>query len=145
MTSNAGSSIREGALGFGKDKNTASADRALKALNEFLRPEFVGRVDEIIVFNSLTKEDYVKIAKLLIDELVPSLRDKGIKLSYDESVPETIADGAVGGVRGARDLRNAIRRQIEDRITNILIDNRHMNISDITLISDNGEIKADFK
>ncbi len=145
MTSNAGSSIREGALGFGKDKNTASADRALKALNEFLRPEFVGRVDEIIVFNSLTKEDYVKIAKLLIDELVPSLRDKGIKLSYDESVPETIADGAVGGVRGARDLRNAIRRQIEDRITNILIDNRHMNISDITLISDNGEIKAHFK
>ena len=145
MTSNAGSSIREGALGFGKDKNTASADRALKALNEFLRPEFVGRVDEIIVFNSLTKEDYVKIAKLLIDELVPSLRDKGIKLSYDESVPETIADGAVGGVRGARDLRNAIRKQIEDRITNILIDNRHINISEITLTSDNGEIKAVFK
>lgn len=145
MTSNAGSSIREGAMGFGKDKITASADRTMKALNEFLRPEFIGRVDEIIIFNPLSRDDYIKIAKLLIDELIPALKDKGIKLVYDESVPQAIADSAAGGVRGARDLRNAIRKQIEDRITNIIIENRHISISEITLSADGNEIKAQFE
>jgi len=145
MTSNAGSSIREGAMGFGKDKAAASADRTMKALNEFLRPEFIGRVDEIIIFNPLTKDDYIKIAKLLIDELVPALKDKGIKLDYDDLVLNAIAESAADGVRGARDLRNAIRKQIEDRITTIIIENRHTAISEITLSAEGTQIKAEYK
>ncbi|MBR6004969.1 MAG: ATP-dependent Clp protease ATP-binding subunit, partial [Clostridia bacterium] len=81
MTSNAGSDRKEGALGFAKSQGEASRDRALKALRDFLRPEFIGRVDEIVVFNDLTRENYEKIAGLMLDELVSPLADKGIKLT----------------------------------------------------------------
>ena len=131
MTSNAGSENRENLLGFGQDKGTAAKDKAMKALKQFLRPEFLGRVDEIIVFNQLTREDYEKIAKLLIDEFIPSLRDKGIKLIVDEDVPRIIAGEADGGVRGARDIRHSIRKAVEDPIANILVSSYDMVINEI--------------
>ena len=95
----------------------------MKALGEFLRPEFLGRVDEIAVFNSLTVEDYVKISILLLDELVDSLKEKDITFKYTAEVPEYLAKKGHGGSRGARDLRNLIRKEIEDEIANIIIDN----------------------
>mgnify|MGYP003294152145 CR=1 FL=1 len=140
MTSNAGSENRESLLGFGKDKGTAAKDKALKSLREFLRPEFLGRVDEIIVFNQLTKEDYEKIAKLLIDEFIPALRDKGIKLVVDEDVPACVAADADGGVRGARDIRHTIRKAIEDPIANILVSSYDKIIDEIRVSVHEGKI-----
>ena len=140
MTSNAGSENRENLLGFGKDKGTAVKDKAMKALRQFLRPEFLGRVDEIIVFNQLTKEDYEKISKLLIDEFIPSLRDKGIRLVVDEDVPSVVANDADGGVRGARDIRHTIRKAIEDPIANILVANFDRVINEIRVSVHEGKI-----
>ena len=122
MTSNAGSNVKEGAIGFAKSAAQSNRERSIKALSQFLRPEFLGRVDEIVVFNHLTKDDYTKIAKILIDEYVPALDEKGISLTVDENVYEFIAESSADGVRGARDVRSCIRREIEDRIANLMID-----------------------
>ena len=121
MTSNAGSDRREGALGFGKTKQEASAEKAMKALRDFLRPEFIGRVDEIVVFHDLSGESMKKIANLMLTELVEPLRDKGVKLTWTQDVPAALAEKASGGERGARDLRNAVRKNVEDRIASILV------------------------
>ena len=121
MTSNAGSNRREGALGFGKTKQDASQEKAMKALREFLRPEFIGRVDEIVVFRDLSQEALEKIAVLMLTELVEPLRDKGVKLTWAQDVPQTLAAMACDGERGARDLRNAVRRNVEDKIASILV------------------------
>lgn len=144
MTSNAGSENRENLLGFGKDKGSAVKDKALKALREFLRPEFLGRVDEVIVFNQLTSEDYKKIAKLLIDEFIPSLRDKGIKLLVDEDVPACVAAEADGGMRGARDIRHTIRKAIEDPIANILVASYDKTIEEIRVSTHDGKIVVSY-
>ena len=121
MTSNAGSDRREGALGFGKSKQEASTEKAMKALREFLRPEFIGRVDEIVVFRDLSDESMEKIANLMLTELIEPLRDKGVKLTWADDVPAALAQKASGGERGARDLRNAVRKNVEDRIASILV------------------------
>ncbi len=140
MTSNAGSHNREGAMGFGKTKNTALKDKAMKGLNEFLRPEFIGRVDEIVVFNELAEDDYKRIADVLIAELVPGLRDKGITLNVADDVSSVIASDSAGGVRGARDIRIAIRKNIEDAVANIIIAHRNMGISQINVSVVDGKI-----
>ncbi len=145
MTSNAGSHITENALGFNKDKNQASKDKVMKALKEFLRPEFLGRVDEIVVFNTLTKENLVKIAEILINEFRGPLKDKGIDLTIGEGVYEIIADMSEDGGRGARDIRRSIRKTVEDKVANILIDNAEALIKEITVNAENGEIVVDFK
>lgn len=131
MTSNAGSEQKGGALGFGKEKGDATKEKVMKALSDFLRPEFLGRVDEIAVFNSLTVEDYEKISVLLLDELVASLKEKDIDFRYTAEVPTYLAKKGHGGARGARDLRNLIRKEIEDEIANIIIDNADQTLSGI--------------
>ena len=103
----------------------------MKALSDFLRPEFLGRVDEIAVFNNLTVEDYEKISALLLDELVSSLKEKDITFKYTDDVPVYLAKKGHGGSRGARDLRNLIRKEIEDEIANIIIDNADSAVSAI--------------
>ncbi len=145
MTSNAGSHISEHALGFNRDKNQASKDKAMKALKEFLRPEFLGRVDEIVVFNNLGKEELVKIAEVLLNELKAPLKDKGIDLVVENGVCELIAEQSEDGGRGARDIRRTIRKTIEDAIANILIDNAGTLISALTVSSVEGEVKVSFK
>ncbi len=131
MTSNAGSERKGGALGFGKEKGDATKEKVMKALSDFLRPEFLGRVDEIAVFNNLTVEDYEKISALLLDELVASLKEKDIDFKYTADVPGYLANKGHGGARGARDLRNLIRKEIEDEIANIIIDNADSVVSAI--------------
>lgn len=123
MTSNAGSERKGGSIGFGKEKGDMTREKVMKALSEFLRPEFIGRVDEVAVFNSLTEEDYVKIADLLLSELSESLSEKLIDFKWTDEVKAYLAKKAHGGSRGARDLRNLIRKEIEDEIANIIIDN----------------------
>lgn len=131
MTSNAGSERKGSAIGFGKEKGDATRDKIMKALSEFLRPEFLGRVDEIAVFNYLTVEDFKKIAVLLLDELAQSISEKDIVFKWSDDVPGYLAAKAHGGQRGARDLRNLIRKEIEDGIANIIIDSIDSDLSAI--------------
>ncbi|MCR5484090.1 MAG: ATP-dependent Clp protease ATP-binding subunit [Clostridiales bacterium] len=141
MTSNAGSDRKEGALGFGKTKNEASKEKAMKALREFLRPEFLGRVDEVIVFNDLTEENYEDIAKLMLGELVDPLKTKGITLWWSDDVPKTFASMVKDGTRGARDLRNVIRKNVEDKIASIIVDSVDGNPpAYVDVTADNGQI-----
>ncbi len=144
MTSNAGSEQKNGALGFGKDKGEATRERIAKALSDFLRPEFLGRVDEIAVFNSLTEDDYKKISVLLLNELRDSLKEKPIKLTWTDAVPAYLAKKAVGGKRGARDLRNIIRKEIEDKIASIIIDNYEENVSAISIEENDGKLEMKY-
>jgi ATP-dependent Clp protease ATP-binding subunit ClpC len=124
MTSNAGSEKRDGALGFAKSEGEASKEKAMKALAEFLRPEFLSRVDEVIVFRQLTEADFCVIAKLMLEEYVSSLSERGIKFVYREEVLRWLARHAIGGKSGARDLRNLIRRRVEDRIASMLVEHQ---------------------
>ncbi len=127
-------------MGFAKSKGEASREKALKALSDFLRPEFIGRVDEIAVFNDLTVEDYEQIAGLMLGELVDPLQDRGIKLTWTKEVLESLAKEAIGGVRGARDLRNLIRRKVEDKIATEIVDRSEKAFSSVSLVLVNNEV-----
>lgn len=140
MTSNTGSSRSEGALGFGKTQGDVNKEKALKALREFLRPEFLGRVDEIVVFNDLDEDAFKKIAVLMLDEFKEPLRDKGITFTYTDEAVAELAKESVGGTRGARDLRNNIRRKVEDKIAEKIIDNIDTPVTSITVDVENGDI-----
>ena len=140
MTSNAGSERKSGALGFGKEKGDATREKIMKALSDFLRPEFIGRVDEIAIFNALTVEDYEKIAELLLTELEGSLKEKDISFKWTDDVAKYLAENSHGGQRGARDLRNLIRRKLEDGIANIIIDNADSIVTGIAAEVKDGEI-----
>ena len=144
MTSNAGSERKEGALGFAKTQNEVNKDKAMKALSEFLRPEFIGRVDEIAVFNDLTKADFKKISVLMLSELIESMQDKGIKFEWTDEVTEKLAElvGDKNG-RGARDLRNVIRRNVEDKIANIMVERCDSPLSSVSLSVENDAIKVE--
>lgn len=143
MTSNAGSNKQAGALGFGKTQQAADKERVTKALSEFLRPEFISRIDEIIVFNELSRDNFIKIAGLMLSEYIDTLAEKGIKLSFDEKAQEFLADKACGGKSGARDLRNTIRREVEDKIASAIISNREGAITAIDLSADDNGITID--
>lgn len=123
MTSNAGSSDKTTGLGFNKTEGDISREKAMKALSEFLRPEFLGRVDEIVVFDPLSKESYAEIAGLMLTEMKDPLSEKGIELKYDKRVPAAIAEKAYGKKFGARDIRSVIRSEIEDKIADIIVEN----------------------
>lgn len=120
MTSNAGSTD-SAALGFNKSAGDINKEVTMKALERFLRPEFLGRVDEIVIFNQLTHGNFEKIARLMLDELVESLKDKGIKLVYDDSVPVFLAKQAFGSKKNARGLRDSVRREIEEKLANAIV------------------------
>lgn len=145
MTSNAGSERTENLLGFGKTQADASKEKALKALEGFLRPEFIARVDEIVVFSPLSPESLCKIAALMLDELKASLAEKLIDFSYDEAVCRLLAEKCGNGKKGARELRNVIRKNIENRVVDIIVDSGEGGISLIAATAPNGEIKLDVK
>ncbi len=145
MTSNAGSNRGSGALGFAKTKNEASKERAMKALNEFLRPEFIGRVDEVVVFNDLTQENYEEIAVLMLKELVDPMLDKGITFTWDDAAISTVARLSVDGPRGARDLRNTIRRNVEDVITEKIVNSYENPVKAVKLTAEGDKIICNFE
>ena len=122
MTSNAGSNLKGSAMGFEKTEGDFSKERAMKALSEFLRPEFLARIDEVVQFNHLTEQDYQKIAALMLNELKKPLSNRGIKFGYDQSALELIAKKAHGQKSGARDIRKVIRREVEDKLTALIVD-----------------------
>ena len=132
MTSNAGSTDQN-TMGFGKNENDITKEVTMKALERFLRPEFLGRVDEIVIFNNLTHDNFEKIANLMLDELIPSLKDKGIEMSYDASVPVYLAKKAYGSKKNARALRDAVRREVEEKLANAIVFNQDIEIKTIKL------------
>lgn len=139
MTSNAGSTD-SAALGFNKSAGNINKEVTMKALERFLRPEFLGRVDEIVIFNQLTHDNFEKIARLMLDELVESLKDKGIKFVYDDSVPVFLAKQAFGSKKNARGLRDAVRREIEEKLANAIVFNSDTDIESFSMRADD-EIK----
>lgn len=122
MTSNCGSEQRASSLGFNKTPSDIARERVMQSLSEFLRPEFLGRVDEIVIFNQLTEEDFVKIAALMLGELKEPLADKGITLVWEDEALRLLAHKAHGKQGGARDLRRLIRKEVEDKICSLLVD-----------------------
>ncbi len=121
MTSNAGSNTKEGTVGFGRTVSELDRDRAMKALNQFLRPEFINRVDEIICFNHLSEENFRGIARIMLDELVASLKEKGLEFSYDEKLVDYVTHESYSLTYGARNLRRTLQKEIEDPLAGRII------------------------
>lgn len=142
MTSNAGSDNNGTLLGFNKTQGEASKDKAMKALKDFLRPEFIGRVDEIIAFNTLDTDSLKKIAELTLEELRPMLKERGIDFEYSKNVCSFLAE-TCDRASGARDLKKTIRKLIEDKMVSILIDNPSKNITRFK-VSAGEDIKISF-
>ena len=143
MTSNAGSERKENALGFAKTEAEATAEKVRKALGEFLRPEFLSRLDEIIIFRHLTEEDFVAIAALMMNEYVDTLKEKGIRFTFDEKAQRYLAKKAYGGQSGARDLRNLIRKEVEDKIAAAIVSSRLGGIAAIHVTAEDDALKLD--
>lgn len=141
MTSNAGSSFNTSGLGFAKSEADISKDKAMKALGEFLRPEFLSRVDEVVVFKPLTLDAYKGIAGLMIGEMKEPLLEKNITLNVSDEAYELVAKKASGGKFGGRDVRKVVRKDIEDKIANIIVE-ADGNISQIDVDADGDEIKV---
>lgn len=137
MTSNAGSGDKSGIVGFNKSVNVMVKEKAMKALSDFLRPEFLGRVDEVVVFNTLTKENLCEIAGLALDDLKKSMLEKSITLGYDEAVKAKIADLAGAGKYNAREIHKVIRKDVEDKIAHIVLSNYEKNLQAVSITVEN--------
>lgn len=121
MTSNAGSTDKSIGVGFNRTETEVSKEKAMKGLREFLRPEFISRIDEVVVFRNLTKEDFQKIAALMLDEMKEPLAEKDITVEYDNAALAAIAEEAFGKPYGARDIRRVIRQKVEDQVASLII------------------------
>lgn len=143
MTSNAGSDKRENALGFGKSSDDAEKEKVMKGLREFLRPEFIARVDEVIAFKKLSSDDFIRIADLMLSEYVESLHEKGIDFRFDEKACRYLAEKSCSGQSGARDLRNLIRKEVEDKITEELIKAGEGGLSAVSLSADDNGLTVE--
>ena len=141
MTSNAGSDRRDGSVGFGRSLSEQSKDKAMKALSEFLRPEFLNRVDEIICFNRLSEENFRSIAGIMLGELRENLEEHGIALRWDESVIDRLVKTSYSVTYGARNLRRTIQREIEDGVAEKIIDSFEAPISQIALTAADDKIQ----
>ena len=143
MTSNAGSEGRVGGLGFGKSDNEMVGEKTMKALRDFLRPEFLNRVDEIITFNHLTEENFLGIADIMLSELKESLAARELELRIDPSVREYLVKKAFSVTYGARNLRREIQRSLEDPISEKIIDSFEHPISSISICVENEAIRVE--
>ena len=136
MTTNAGSSNKTGSVGFGGSLSDMSKERAMKALNEFLRPEFINRVDEVVCFNQLTEANFRDIAALMLGELRDVMAEKGVALTWDESLIDYLVKEAYSVTYGARNLRRTIQKKVEDEIARFIVSNRGREIRNIHLSAD---------
>ena len=141
MTSNAGSGKATGAMGFGKSADEQGKERVMKALQDFLRPEFINRVDEIVYFNQLTEEHFAGIAHIMLDELQKSLEDKGYHFTYDEALVQYLVKKSYSAAYGARNLRRTIQKELEDAMAARIIDAFENPITQITATVEDGKIK----
>ena len=145
MTSNAGSEGRVGGVGFGRTDQEQVQEKTMKALKEFLRPEFINRVDEIITFNHLSKENFAGIADIMLAELKTSLADRGLTFTWEEAVQESLVEKAYSVTYGARNLRRTIQKELEDPISEKIIDSFENPISEISACVIDGKITVTTK
>ncbi len=143
MTSNAGSTDKTTGVGFNKSVEDISKEKAMKSLKDFLRPEFISRIDEIIVFKPLKKADFARIAALMLDEMKEPLAEKNIILKYDDSTLDAVAEEAFGKSYGARDIRRVIRKEIEEKIADLIIE-KNGDIAGIAVTADDGKVNVDY-
>ena len=140
MTSNAGSERKEGTVGFGHTVNEQNRDRAMKALGEFLRPEFLNRVDEVICFNRLDEKNFAGIAHIMLDELQKSLEDKGLHFTWDEDVEDYLVKKSYSASYGARNLRRTIQKELEDVMAAQIIDSYEHPVTQIHASMEDGKL-----
>lgn len=145
MTSNAGSSSGMNGVGFAKTQSDVTKERVMKGLRDFLRPEFLARVDEVVVFKPLSEDSYAKIAKLNLEELRGPLEEKKLSLSISDDVYAAVAKKAFGGKFGGRDIRRVIRTEIEDKIAELLIENSEKQFSAVEIAVSGDEITVNLK
>ncbi len=145
MTSNAGSDKTENLMGFGKSAETAAQEKAMRALEDFLRPEFLARVSEIAVFNPLGEKALCEIAELCLSELQQALQQKSIVLQYKKGVPAYFAAACNGVKRGARDLRNNVRRELEDEIINAMIEHSEQTLQEVCAAVENKKLQLTYR
>ena len=143
MTTNAGSNSKTGSVGFGGSLSDMSRERAMKALNEFLRPEFINRVDEVICFNQLSEDNFRSIAALMLGEVKTAMEGRGMELCWEESLVDYLVKKGYSVTYGARNLRRLIQKEIEDLIAGKLIELRGAEIKKITLLADEGGVKVE--
>ncbi len=140
MTSNAGSDRKEGTVGFNKSASELDQDRAMKALRQFLRPEFINRVDEIVCFNKLSEEDFQPIARLMLDELKASMKEKGLTLAYDEELVKHLVKKSYSAAYGARNLRRTIQKEVEDALALEIINSYDHPVSQIAVTAEEDRV-----
>ena len=145
MTSNAGSDRRDGSVGFGRTVSEQSREKAVKALGEFLRPEFINRVDEVVCFNKLTEENFRGIAAIMLRELQQALDARGIRFTWDESLIDALVKKSYSVTYGARNLRRTIQRELEDPIAEKIIESFEKPLSEITASGDGESVKLESK
>ena len=145
MTSNAGSEGRVGGMGFGKSENDMVKEKTMRALREFLRPEFINRVDEIITFNHLTEENFLGIADIMLKELKDSLAERGLRLDWNEDLRNLLVKKAYSVTYGARNLRRTIQKELEDPISEAIIDSFENPISAIHIRVEHDSVKLDIE
>ena len=141
MTSNAGSNNKTGTVGFGRTANEQNRERVIKALQEFLRPEFINRVDEIVSFNQLTEDNFRDIAKLMLKELAAAMADKKLTFTWEESLVDYLVKKSYSPVYGARNLRRTIQKELEDTIAMRLIEGYESPISHMKAYAENDKIE----
>ena len=142
MTTNAGSNGKSGSVGFGGSLSDMSRERTMKALNEFLRPEFINRVDEVICFNQLTEANFRAIAALMLGELRENMERKNSVLTWDDSLVDHLVREGYSVTYGARNLRRLIQKQVEDQIAEGIIARRSESSSQIMLSAENGKVEV---
>ena len=140
MTSNAGSDRKEGTVGFNKTAGELDKDRAMKALQQFLRPEFINRVDEIICFNKLTEEDFRPIARLMLDELKASMKEKGLALTYDDELVKYLVKKSYSAAYGARNLRRTIQKEVEDQLALTIINSYDHPVTQLLVTAEEDQV-----
>ena len=140
MTSNAGSERKEGTVGFGHTLNEQNRDRAMKALGEFLRPEFLNRVDEVICFNRLDEKNFADIARIMLSELQQSLEDKGLHFTWEEAVEDYLVKKSYSAAYGARNLRRTIQKELEDEMAGQIIDSYEHPVTQIHAAMEDGRL-----
>ena len=141
MTSNAGSDRQEATVGFGHTLDERDEERTMKALQSFLRPEFINRVDEVIHFNRLTEENFKGITRIMLGELVQSLEEKGVAFTYDDALVDYLTHKSYSLTYGARNLRRLIQRELEDLIANRIIENYEHPVTQLKATAENDEIQ----
>ena len=141
MTTNAGSNTKVGSVGFGRTANEQGKERALKALNDFLRPEFINRVDEIVYFNQLTEENFKGIALIMLRELAQVLEEKNITFTWEDSLLDYLVEKSYSASYGARNLRRLIQKELEDAIAVRLIEGWQYPVSHLKALAQDGKIQ----